>query len=96
MNITFTAYEVLTIIAILWNMAILILYGADKSKARRGKWRISEATLIIPAFFAGSLGAMLGMIIFNHKTSKLKFRILIPTAFLVNAASVILIIKLTA
>ncbi len=86
MNITFTAYDVLTIIVILWNIAIIILYGADKSKARRGKWRISEATLIIPAFFAGALGAMLGMIIFNHKTSKPKFRVLIPTAFLVNIA----------
>lgn len=96
MNNTFTLPEVLMIIAALWNAAIFILYGADKSKARRGKRRISEAALIIPSFFGGSVGAMLGMIVFNHKTSKIKFRILIPLAFSVNIAEAILAINLLA
>ena len=71
-------------ILILWNFTVFILYGIDKRKARARRWRISEFTLIVPAFIFASLGAMLGMIVFNHKTSKTKFRILIPLAFAVN------------
>ena len=50
--------------------------------------RISENALIFPAFLFGSTGAMLGMIIFNHKTSKIKFRICIPLSVIVNILTV--------
>ena len=46
----------------------LILYGADKKKAQKGKWRIKEATLLGVGFFGGAIGALLGMEIFRHKT----------------------------
>ena len=74
----------ISILLILWNSVFMVLYGIDKFRARRGEWRISEKVLIFPAFLLGSIGAMLGMIVFNHKTSKIKFRILIPLAFVVN------------
>lgn len=71
------------------NAAVFITYGIDKYRARRRKWRISEFMLIAPAYIFASLGAMLGMIIFNHKTSKPKFRILIPLAFVFNLICII-------
>lgn len=76
-------WYVISVIAA-YNAVIFLLYGADKSRAERGLWRISENTLIIPAFFLAASGALLGMVVFNHKTSKTKFRALVPLAFLVN------------
>lgn len=60
------------------------MFGMDKRKAVRGKWRISEKALITCSFFMGSGGALLGMNIFKHKTKHLKFKLLIPLALLVN------------
>ncbi len=77
------------IILSVWNTVVFVLYGIDKLKARKGAWRISEATLILPAFFFAGVGALLGMVVFNHKTSKTKFRVLIPLAFVINLAAVI-------
>jgi len=73
-----------SIIIVVWNIITASLYGIDKHCARKKKWRISEKCLISVAFIFGNLGAMLGMILFNHKTSKTKFRILIPLAFVVD------------
>lgn len=73
------------------NLIIFIMYGIDKFKARHKKWRISEFMLIAPAYIFASFGAMLGMIVFNHKTSKTKFRILIPLSFLFNVICAIAI-----
>jgi len=61
-----------------WNIAVCFIYGIDKFCARRGKRRIRENTLIASAFFLGGVGAMFGMVLFNHKTSKMKFRIIVP------------------
>ena len=60
------------------NILAFIIYGVDKSRARKNKWRISEATLIMLALFGGALGAFLGMLIFHHKTKKRKFYITVP------------------
>jgi len=46
----------------------LILYGLDKHKAKKHVWRIKEAVLLGFGFFGGALGALLGMMIFHHKT----------------------------
>ena len=76
-----------------WNSMLFIMYGIDKYKARHRKWRISEFMLIAPAFIFASFGAMLGMIVFNHKTSKTKFRILVPLSFVFNVICAIAIKK---
>ncbi|WP_242860856.1 DUF1294 domain-containing protein [Defluviitalea phaphyphila] len=62
---------------ILINFITSIVFGLDKRKAIKNKWRISEKKLIFLSFFA-PLGALIGMRIFHHKTKKLKFNILIP------------------
>ena len=66
------------ILFLTWNIIVCFIYGIDKFCARSGKRRIRENTLITSAFFLGGVGAMFGMVLFNHKTSKTKFRILIP------------------
>lgn len=60
------------------NVAAFFLYGADKARARRGAWRISEATLLTAAFLGGCVGALLGMQLFRHKTRHRTFQILVP------------------
>ena len=60
------------------NLAGFLCMALDKKKARRNKWRIPEATLFLFAIFGGSLGCLLGMRVFHHKTQKPKFYIGIP------------------
>jgi len=76
-------------ILIIWNIITASLYGIDKHNARKKKWRISEKYLILVAFLFGNIGAMIGMIIFNHKTSKAKFRIMIPASFVLNVVVIV-------
>ena len=71
-------YYLLTI-----NIITFIIYGIDKYKSIKHKYRISESTLIILAILGGSLGAFFGMIIFHHKTQKKKFIITIPIILLI-------------
>lgn len=84
----------LFIIFLIWNILVLLLYGTDKICAKTGKRRIREATLITCAFLFGGIGAMFGMVLFNHKTSKIKFRISVPLAVILNAALVSVFIYL--
>ena len=58
------------------NMLSIVLYGIDKFKVANGGWRIPEITLLLAAFF-GPFGAYAGMLLFRHKTRKIKF-ILVP------------------
>ena len=60
------------------NAAGFLLMLIDKQKARRGAWRISEATLIWVAILGGSIGSLIGMHLFRHKTRHLKFVLGIP------------------
>ncbi|NMA82487.1 MAG: DUF1294 domain-containing protein [Epulopiscium sp.] len=60
------------ILLVILNLMSFILFGMDKYKAKRKKWRIPEKTLLFYSILA-PVGAFLGMIFFRHKTSKLKF-----------------------
>lgn len=60
------------------NVITFIMFGADKARAVKGRWRISEAALILAALLGGSIGALAGMRIFHHKTRHRKFTIGIP------------------
>lgn len=57
------------------NVLAFILYKLDKVKAMNNKFRIPEATLLFFGFFGGSLGALLSMQIFRHKTKHFYFYI---------------------
>lgn len=58
------------------NIYLLLLMGIDKRRAVLHKFRIKEATLFLCSALGGSLGGLLGMKIFRHKTNKLKFHII--------------------
>lgn len=60
------------------NIITFAVYGIDKWKAKRNKWRITEANLLLLAFVGGSLGAYMAMKVFRHKTQHKKFTILVP------------------
>lgn len=60
------------------NAAGFLLMLADKQKAKRGAWRIPEATLMWVAALGGSIGSLAGMYTFRHKTKHPKFTIGIP------------------
>ena len=60
------------------NLLTFILYGLDKLKAKKSKWRIPESTLIGIAVIGGSIGAWLGMKVWHHKTLHKKFKYGIP------------------
>ena len=72
------SHQVLTAYLVLVNAAAFILMLLDKQKARRSAWRISEATLLGVAVIGGSIGAILGMYLFRHKTRHLKFTLGLP------------------
>lgn len=71
-------------ILLIWNIIVILVYGVDKMQAKRGGRRISERTLLLCSFLLGGYGAMFGMILFNHKISKIKFRIFVPIAVVVG------------
>ena len=63
---------------LLINLVALVVYGVDKRRAKKGKWRISETTLFLVALIGGSVGAIAGMYLFRHKTKHWYFRIGLP------------------
>ena len=71
---------------LLANAVTFITCGIDKYKAKKGKWRISEATLLLMAVFGGSIGAWLGMKAFHHKTMHKKFYIGVPVIIILQIA----------
>lgn len=77
------------------NIVTWIAFGLDKWKAKTGKWRIPERTLLLLALIGGSLGALAGMIMFRHKTRKAKFFISVPVMFVLHCVIVtVLVLKL--
>ena len=82
----------LFLILVFLNLAVFIVYGADKLKAERNKWRISERTLLVLAFFA-PFGAIAGMLIFRHKTRKKLFMVLVPLFLAVHLFVIIMVLK---
>ena len=66
--------EGITLALLIWNLLIFLIYGIDKSKARRGAWRIPEKILLTMALVCGGFGAWLAGIAFHHKTRKWYFK----------------------
>lgn len=66
------------------NLVTFLLYGIDKWKAKSGQWRISEANLLWLAVIGGSIGALLGMKAWRHKTMHKKFTIGLPVILILQ------------
>ncbi len=68
------------------NIVTFALYGIDKHRAKKGRWRIPEKTLLLLPLLGGSVGGILGMAAFHHKTRHWYFRIGLPVMLLLQAA----------
>ena len=68
------------------NLALLCVMGWDKAAATRGDRRVPETTLLALAVLGGSVGGILGMLLFRHKTRKAAFAVGFPAIFLCQAA----------
>ena len=68
------------------NVATIAVCGADKRRAKQGRWRVPEKTLFLLAIVGGSVGALLGMWAFHHKTRHWYFRYGIPAILVVQLA----------
>ena len=78
--------KILFIYLLVINVATFFTYGIDKWKAKKGKWRIREAALLVLAVLGGSIGAWLGMKVWHHKTMHKKFKYGIPIIIIVQLA----------
>ncbi|MGE4512865.1 MAG: DUF1294 domain-containing protein [Chryseobacterium sp.] len=72
------------------NLISFILFGIDKRKAAKHQRRIPESTLLSVTFLGGTLGALLGMVVFRHKISKRNFLIKFGFIVLIQAAFIYL------
>ena len=85
-----TTKQIIIIYLIAINVVTFFLYGIDKWKAKRSKWRIPEATLLGLAVIGGSIGAWLGMKVWHHKTLHKKFKYGLPLILLAQIALIAL------
>lgn len=75
-------FLLLLILLIFVNFVSLTIFGIDKLNSKKGIWRVSESNLLLIAFL-GPFGAFAGMLLFRHKTRKIKF-LLIPLFVLIQ------------
>ena len=88
---TITAVGLIYLIGI--NLAGFIIMGVDKKRAIRGAWRISEASLFFTALLGGSLGCILGMQHFRHKTKHWYFKYGMPAILVAQVLLFALLFK---
>lgn len=86
-----TPFDIALAVWAAMSLAAFALYGIDKSRAKRGVWRISERALLLSALLMGGPGAWAGMEFFRHKTKRPRFRVLVPLCCAMNAAAVYLV-----
>ncbi len=76
--------KIIIIYLVVINVVTFFMYGIDKWKARKAKWRIREAALLGLAVLGGSVGAWLGMRVWHHKTLHKKFRYGVPAIIIIQ------------
>lgn len=84
-----TMSELLIVYVAAVNAVAFVVYGVDKYKAQKAKWRIRESTLLLLAAIGGSAGAWLGMKRWRHKTRHAKFRYGVPAILLIQLTGVL-------
>ena len=81
-----TLHSCLTYYLLAINTVTFFVYGIDKYKAKKAKWRIPEVTLLLLAVLGGSIGAWMGMKVWHHKTMHKKFKYGIPAILMIQIA----------
>ena len=69
---------------IIFNALGMLFMLVDKLKAKENAWRIPEATLLTIAALGGSIGCLLGMYVFRHKTQHIKFTVGLPLLLMLH------------
>ena len=85
-------WQLLGLYLALMNLAAFAAMGLDKGRARRGRWRVSEKALFLPALLGGALGGVLGMRAFRHKTRRWYFRFGFPALLVLQLAGFCLLL----
>ena len=85
-------WQLLGLYLALMNLAAFAAMGVDKGRARRGRWRVSEKALFLPALLGGALGGVLGMRAFRHKTRRWYFRFGFPALLVLQLAGFCLLL----
>lgn len=83
-----TSTQLILVYLVALNVATFFTFGIDKWKAKKAKWRIREAALLLLAVLGGSIGAWLGMKVWHHKTLHKKFKYGIPAIIIAQLALV--------
>lgn len=91
---TMNTITLILLYIVLINILTFFIYGIDKLKAKKSKWRVSENTLIGMAIIGGSIGAWLGMKIWHHKTLHKKFKYGVPLILVAQTALCCYLLKL--
>lgn len=81
-------YFILAYFAVITIVAFALM-GIDKHKAKKGAYRISEASLFITALLGGSIGSVAGMLVFHHKTQHWYFQAFMPLIALLQMAALL-------
>ena len=84
--------KILLVYLFIINAAGFILMLVDKIKAKKNIWRIREVTLFLVAALGGSIGSLLGMYTFRHKTKHIQFTLGLPLILTVQIIAVIFIV----
>ena len=71
------------------NVVTFFVYGIDKWKAKKSKWRIRETALLGLAVLGGGIGAWLGMKVWHHKTQHKKFKYGVPAIIIIQLALIV-------
>ncbi len=79
-----TQYLLICLAAV--NVAAFAAMGIDKAKAKAGAWRVPEATLFLLAVLGGSVGGILGIQLFRHKTKHKTFTVGFPAILVCQLA----------
>ena len=77
---------------IIINLVAFFMMWLDKRKAKKGKWRIPENTLLIPVLLGGGIGGIVGMYVFRHKKQKAKFIIGFPAILICEILLVLIFV----
>ena len=78
---------VLLILYAVMSLLCFLLYGLDKKNSMAKKWRIPEKHLHQVELFGGWPGALLGQLLFRHKTQKISFRIVLWVVIIVHLSA---------
>lgn len=77
---------------VIMNLAAYMAMGVDKSRAKRGAWRIPEKTLFSLSLLGGSIGSLAGMYAFRHKTRHMKFVVGMPAVLVLHITVAIVLL----